>query len=436
MVLHEWERKKFENPEKIPPFIDYLSSVWNNRIIYNDTTEDKDDDLDFQIENNRQGFFTFTFDGRISARNYVGVVQFEDTRIVVYPKIFKGFTENEKEAFQTNLFTWLSYCDKITFPFSFADLSKIEFNDFLEIFIGIFANYAEEILFKQPYETYQSFSEETLNLKGNIAFPEYVQHNLITGNWQKFYCNYESFSFDNLFNRIVKYVSKRLFNITQNNSHKAKLESIVFILNEVSDSTCIAEDCNKVKLNPLFVQHKDILELCRMFLSNQVIDLQDEDSKNFCFLVPMEYVFEGFIYGFLNRHFPELNAKYHSSNTYLTDQNVFQLQQDIVCENPLIIIDTKYKIREKEDSKDGISQNDMYQMLAYGIRKNIDHIILLYPTTEVPKVTNPSKYTISSELFNQNKLINISAYDICIFNEDYRSILEMVSSQLKKIILK
>jgi len=46
--------------------------------------------------------------------------------------------------------------------------------------------------------------------------------------------------------------------------------------------------------------------------------------------------------------------------------------------NPLIIIDTKYKITE-ENAREGVSQNDMYQMFAYSKKSLCSHVILLYP---------------------------------------------------------
>ncbi|MBK6989185.1 MAG: hypothetical protein IPH33_13755 [Bacteroidetes bacterium] len=136
----------------------------------------------------------------------------------------------------------------------------------------------------------------------------------MTGKWQNFYCIHEPFVYDNLFNRIIKYVTRRLSSVSDNFLNKEKLNEILFLLHDVSDDMISAADCDKVQLNPLYEDHKQILELCKMFLSNQVIDMESDDSRNFCFMVPMEYIFEDFIFGFISDKWPELRIRNQSTD--------------------------------------------------------------------------------------------------------------------------
>ena len=310
MRLYEWQSKSFEEYKKTTPdFVNYLSGVWQNRNRYIETTEDVSEEEEQEQKIQKQRFFDFTYDGKISARNYVGVVQYEGLRIEVYPKIFKDGSQDDMHKRQINLLYWLSYCKKIKFPFSFADVSKFKFDDYLELLIYVFANYTEQVISNQPFQAYQEVEEETTFLKGRLSFDNYTKHNLITGQWQKFYCSHEPFVYDNLFNQIIKYVTLRLCNISQNFLNKEKLNEILFLLHDVSDVRCTADDCEKVKLNPLYEDHKYTLELCKLYLSNQVIDMDSDDSKNFCFLIPMEYIFEDFIAGFISDKWQSLKIK-------------------------------------------------------------------------------------------------------------------------------
>ncbi len=414
MRLFEWHSSKFEwDNNKADDFITYLAGVWKNRNRYSELDEEPTEEDIEQEKIQKQRFFDFTYDGEISARNYVGVVQFEDIRVEIYPKIFAGDDPDNKKKWQLNLLYWLSYCRKIKFPFSFGDVSKIPFDDYLELLIYVFANYAEEILSQQPFQSYQTVEEETTFLRGRLSFDNYVKHNLITGKWQNFYCSYEPFVYDNLFNRIIKYVTRRLYAISQNYLNKEKLSEIIFLLDEVTDIQCSAIDCEKVRLNPLFEDHKHILGLCKLFLSNQVIDTEHEDSKNFCFLIPMEYIFEDFVFGFISDKWPELGVK-SQSETHLAknkSEKVFKIKNDIYI-NDKLIIDTKYKVRSTEDGlKAGVSQTDLYQMVSYAIRRNCTNVILLYPMVKGSQ-NEPAEFTIQSDLMSQELNIHVKNIDI------------------------
>jgi 5-methylcytosine-specific restriction enzyme subunit McrC len=380
--LFEWHNKDFSrHQEKLPEFVEYLSQVWESRNKYDEIEEELTEEENQERRIAKQRFFDFTFDKKISARNYIGIVQFEDIRIEVYPKIFSGLKDHDWGQIQFNILFWLSYCRKIRFPFALANVATIDFDDFLEVMIFIFSNYSLEILSEQPYQSYQETTEEMPFLKGRLSFPEYINNNLSTGKWQNFYCTYEPFVFDNQFNRIVKYIANKLLHISANSINKRKLYSILFLLDEVSDIKCTLSDCDKVKLNHLYTDLDNILSICKLFLSNSVFDIQEDGNKNFCFLLPMEYVFEEFIYGFLSEHYEHLNIN-SQSTTWLAKRNsanVFKIRNDLMI-NKSLIIDTKYKLRAKDDGlKGGVSQIDMYQMIAYAIKRKCNEVILLYP---------------------------------------------------------
>ena len=73
-------------------------------------------------------------------------------------------------------------------------------------------------------------------------------------------------------------------------------------------------DCNEVKLNRLQEDYNIVLNFCEMFLGNSSIArCKDENKLNFCFLVPMELVFEDFIFNFIknniSKYYKEINKQ-------------------------------------------------------------------------------------------------------------------------------
>ncbi len=413
--LFEWSSRDYtqlglhSNPKEFVPGLQkYLDEVWLSRNWFIDEDSKKSKSL-------KQQFFTFSFD-QIKARNYVGVIQYGSSRIEVYPKIFKGQQTTDYKSYFQHLFYWLSYCRKINFPVSKAALSEIDTEDFLEALIYIFANYTEKVLAEQPYQAFQEVKEETPFLRGRLAFPEYINQNLVTGRWQYFQSEYEPLVYDNLFNRIVKYTAKTLAQVSRNSRNTKKLQDILFILDEVSDYVCVASDCDKVKLNPLYSDLEDVLQLCRLFLSNLTVNTGSPADSNFCFMLPMDYVFEDFIFSFIKEHFPHLGAE-DQKETYLARSNnkdVFKIKNDILIKSKKLIIDTKYKIRyDAQDGKRGVSQSDMYQMLAYAVKRGYQDVLLLYPATPKSNASD-SEFEVSSPLFPLST-VNIKAknIDIC-----------------------
>jgi len=65
------------------------------------------------------------------------------------------------------------------------------------------------------------------------------------------------------------------------------------------------------------------------------------------------------------------------------DQEVFQTRPDISLINQdkkvVLILDAKWKILDSTEAKLGISQQDLYQLTAYGNLYNLQSLALIYP---------------------------------------------------------
>jgi 5-methylcytosine-specific restriction enzyme subunit McrC len=84
-----------------------------------------------------------------------------------------------------------------------------------------------------------------------------------------------------------------------------------------------------------------------------------------------------------------------------------------------LIADTKYKIvySDEKDPKKGISQNDLYQMVAYAVRFEVDEIILFYPNTIKQNQEEETELTIKDALAN-GKEIAIRVFQLPIINRE------------------
>lgn len=170
----------------------------------------------------------------------------------------------------------------------------------------------------------------------------------------------------------------------------------------------------------MFADFETVRDYCVLFLENSVSFNYKNDLKLFAFLLPMEYVFEDFLFGFLDKELDRVNAKNQIKNKSLDEAKTFGLKPDLLLsiDQRNIIADTKYKMvcAEGTDAKNGISQNDLYQMVAYAIRFNVTDIKLFYPNTITHQTSTDLKtIEIIDELANQAK-ITIKAHQVSVLD--------------------
>lgn len=192
---------------------------------------------------------------------------------------------------------------------------------------------------------------------------------------------------------------------------KDKLEEVIFLLDEVTDEVCSSADLDKVILNSVYADYLPIKEWCRRFLEQQLYSTSSDTSMQWSLLLPMEYVFEDFVAGFLEKHFSrEYDVEPQKGKLCLTDEGVFRMRHDVLLTHKLsgkqTIIDTKYKLRSRKaytEKKRGIVQADLYQMLSYGYRRGCDNVLLIYPNVGA-SIREVVRFHISSGTNNSEKV--------------------------------
>jgi 5-methylcytosine-specific restriction enzyme subunit McrC len=402
-------------PKSLVPRIkdleDYLDTVWKNRpLLYEEDPEQTP---------TRQRYLRFELvHGNLTMRagQYVGFIQFEGYTIQILPKLFEH--EQADKAFH-HLLWWLDYGQRLNFPIADLVSGSEPIESFPEALIRYFARFTESLISSQPYHQYQEVTETMSYVRGRLNTQEYVNNSMSRGNWHQLICNHEPFLFNNRLNQIIKHVTRFLLDHCKQSESRRELGRILFILDEVDDLICTVEDCDRVQLNRFFQEYESCLAMCRFFLSNQYMNRQNDQQRHFCFLVPMDVVYEDFITGVVKTHFGHKFQVQSQATDWLTEEEVFQIRNDLFLTDrqtrETIIADTKYKVRKVEpgDKKAGISQADLYQMVSYGLRRNTRQILLLYPVKYGQPPTIPVTFTVNSVMMG-NQPIRIQATDLTI----------------------
>lgn len=417
----------------------YLEEVWMQSKKLDDEIEPIAEDV--STLKSYQGFLTFDGEnGR--AMNYIGFIQSDDFHLEIYPKVFKKqpIANNSIKLFLKHIFYWFDYCRRWKFPFTNVNLDSYNCENFPELMINIMADQIISVITNLPLMLYEEIEESLSIPRGRINFTRYLNYGLSNGNQHILECDHEPLMFDNQLNRIIKHVAHRLKQKAKLLETQNKLNEILFILDEVTDESCNSAILNRVKFNPFFDDYNDIVSICRLVLDQEIYSNNHYEQSHWCLLFPMEYIFEDFVAGFIEK---ELSAEwvieFQKQDLYLTDKpgEAFKMKHDILLTSKFdatikIIVDTKYKIRSKEDqmdSKKGIAQSDMYQMTAYALRRACTHVLLLYPN-EIEELKNNTEFLVTSK-FEKSHAIKIVAAEIPFWSMDS---FDQLSVQLKRCL--
>lgn len=417
----------------------YLHAIWNAHYSYEDEASTSLSQREDYV--NRQGILRF--DGNTArARNFIGFIQSEYESIEIYPKIFRE-ANMEKSMMLKHLFYWFDYCRKWKFPFTDVNLSDLQDIDLPELILNLIANQLYGVISTNPISLYQDMEEAMLKPKGSLNFSRYISNSMGNGNFHLLECDHQPMEYDNRLNRTIKYVARLLLSKSRFPETRQKLGDVIFILDEVEDQVCNTSFLDHIPISPFYQEYQTTIGLCRMVLEQHVYNHHYEDSKHWSLLLPMEYVFEDFIAGFLKKHFStDWEVKYQKSDMYLTDEKVFQMQHDIFLvskkDNAIkIIVDTKYKLRGNftYEKKKGIAQSDLYQMTSYAFRRGCCNVLLLYPN-QSDEIKGDNRFHISSGLDDKHK-IEVVAAEIPFWScSGYQNIDDELYSTLENLLNK
>lgn len=322
-------------------------------------------------------------DGSLLISHYVGFVQVNKTRLLIYPKITLNST---KESDFDKSFEILI---KLLFDSEFFNVKKIPTpqnvnrykGDLLELFIGIFVDGLLTLFKRDVNRNYNSCVENQSFIKGKIDFAETVKHNSYRKHLH--YVRFDQFTENIILNRIFKSVILNLIKRTRVKENKMKLKQSLLWLEDVDLVPLTNEIWTRVKFTHLNRQYEPIFNLAKLFYYNSSPNLNKGDEMVFSFLVPLNWLFEKYLYEAL-KSYDSSRVKYQSPERYLAKQDgisKLRLKPDItISDNNIVkyIIDAKYKEVDIANNIN-VSQSDIYQMLAYSIRYECNNIALAYP---------------------------------------------------------
>ena len=323
----------------------------------------------------------------IKPLGFVGVVKAGGLTLQIFPKLFRnGRYEEHKETVAGNLLKMLSMTNRLSIKESdFATLDLADL-DLFEVFIQIFARKLRDLMHLAQVREYTKRQQDLRYVRGRIETKDYVN----PARLHIIPCRYYELSADTMINRTLKYSCHLMARSSKNFETVRLLRSVVNTLDQVESEPVKVAEIDRIVFNRLTQAYEPFIKFCRIFLSHSTLTLQASEVESFSLLIPMEKLFEEFIYEVMHDDpfyffgsYPEIKPQ-DNIGPLATKENkdgVFQLVPDIVIRqnNQVVVLDTKYKVLNEEDRKFNVSQADIYQMYAYMTKLQATAGVLLYP---------------------------------------------------------
>jgi 5-methylcytosine-specific restriction enzyme subunit McrC len=241
-------------------------------------------------------------DGKLLVRHHVGFIQINKTRLLIYPKISKRMTgEDEFEKSFKVLMRLLSYSGFEGVKNIPTPQSMDKYNgDLLELFIGLFV---DELLLQFKRDINRGYNHQLENqtfIKGKVDFVETVKKNSFKKHLH--YVRYDQFSENILLNRVFKSVIQNLISRTNSKRNKIKLKQSLLWLEDVEEMVLNNEIWKNIKFTRHNLKYTPAFNMAKLFYYNSSPNLNAGDEYIFSFLVPVNQLFEMYLYKVLKEH--------------------------------------------------------------------------------------------------------------------------------------
>lgn len=258
----------------------------------------------------------------------------------------------------------------------------------LEILIRLFTTKLIDSVREGMPRRYLQHHDDLPVLRGRLDAKR--QFTTLAANPALLACHYDALTVDIALNQIMKAAVLRLVRIARTTGNQMRLRELSFAYADVADIPVAALRWDAVVLDRTNSRWRELINLARLLLGDRFQTTSSGGSNGFSLLFEMNVLFEGYVARMLKRGLAGSELRVVSQGGRLfclqteDQRGLFQTRPDILIKRGnevLQVIDTKWKriATRVDDPKRGVSQGDVYQMMAYGELYRSSTLMLLYP---------------------------------------------------------
>lgn len=345
----------------------------------------------------------------LQAQNYAGVIvtPFGDY-IEILPKLAKKM---DASLARRQLLHMLSYLGSFRHLKTQEASIKSAKMPLLEVFIGQFLSCLDQLVTQGLRSHYVAQQENTTFIKGKLLTKEQQQYNFI--NRHRFYTEHDEYLQDRPENRLLHTALERIGTFIRTHANNRKQQELRGYFENIPLCTSIKHDLSKANIDRSMHYYRPSLSWAKLILSSNSPLSMRGSSPAFSLLFPMEAVFESYVASHLKKELPDnFTLKTQAQDRFLasySNTKYFTLKPDLLIQQhhdnslPLnhMVLDTKWKLidtgQNSKGKKFGLSQNDFYQLFAYGHKylAGNGRLILIYPYHEDFQEALPHPFKLS-----------------------------------------
>jgi 5-methylcytosine-specific restriction enzyme subunit McrC len=327
----------------------------------------------------------------LRAQQVVGVIAAPGCSLEILPKIDAASDESD-EKIRTRLVSMLNVALGLKLGDGQALAMARQKETLLDILIRLFADRLLAEARRGLPRAYISQEEDLAALRGRLDVIRQFTHHAVRPD--RLACRFDTLIPDTPLLQIMKACVLLLRHHARALETQRHLNELRFLMADVSDVPVRALPWTLVRIDRTNRRWESLYELAKLFLKRewQRTNHDAKAGQGITLLFAMNDLFEAFIAAIARKALQGSNLTVHSQGGLrfcLMEQGEggrprFQTKPDILIKRDRLIqmvIDTKWKLigRNPEDTKRGVSQSDVYQMMAYAQIYKCREVMLLYP---------------------------------------------------------
>jgi 5-methylcytosine-specific restriction enzyme subunit McrC len=326
----------------------------------------------------------------LRARGVVGVIAAQGCALEILPKIdvVGGSDAETKGNIRQRLVHMLAVALDLKIDAGQVTALDWQRETLLEILIRLFSEKLVDAVRQGMPRRYIEHADDLPTLRGRLDVTR--QFTALVVEPSRLACHFDALTPDIALNRIMKAAVTRLSRIARTTDTQRRLRELAFAYADIADVAVAALRWDDVMLDRTNQRWRELLSLARLLLGERFQTTSAGGSDGFSLLFEMNTLFEEYVARMLKRALADTDLRVVSQGGRLycleTDdrRQIFQTRPDILIKRGdvvLQVIDTKWKriAARIDDPKRGVSQADVYQMMAYGRLYQCGRLTLLYP---------------------------------------------------------
>ncbi len=328
----------------------------------------------------------------LRARGVVGILAAKDCSLEILPKIDVApgeSVDHQNAVIRKRLIHMLAVALNLKVDLgSITDLAW-QRETLLEIIVRIFCDKLTEAVRKGMPRRYVEYEDDLSALRGRLNVGRQFTRHAV--NPSRLACRFDVFSEDTALNRIMKAAVVHLSRMSRSSANQQRLHELAFVYADIAEISPSALRWDEVTIDRTNRRWQELLDMARLFLLNRYQTTTGGTDQGTALLFEMNTLFEEYIGRLISRTLAgtDLTVSLQGGRLFClsadtSERGLFQTRPDILIRRAgtvTHVIDTKWKrISSRiDDPKQGVSQSDVYQMMAYAQLYHAPRLTLLYP---------------------------------------------------------